>query len=324
MTSLSPVGVIASSVETAIPVGQDAFTTPGQTTWTAPAGVTEMSIVLIGGGGGGASSTASSNGQSGGGGAGGGLSWFSGVSVSPGTTYYITVGAKGLNGSGAGNDDHTSGGDSYFRTGSHSGTILARAGGGGKGTYGATGVGDNVPSNYNAFVVGGTDYSGTYTSTGTSRGGGTGGIGGGGRNGNTSGGGGGAGGYSNPGGQGNTGTMYNHQNGSGGGGGGGAGANSVTSELDWGGGGTQILGEGANGNNAPDTNYAVNASQGQGYVGSIGGPGGGTAVQSRDYGGGGTGSEDDSPSPGGDGGNGAVRIIYGEGRAFPSTNTEDQ
>ena len=38
------------------------------------------------------------------------------------------------------------------------------------------------------------------------------------------GGGGGAGGYSNPGGQGNTGTMYNHQNGSGGGGGGGGAA----------------------------------------------------------------------------------------------------
>ena len=54
MTSLSPVGIMASfAIETNV-VGQDAFTTPGQTTWTAPAGVTSISMVLIGGGGGGA------------------------------------------------------------------------------------------------------------------------------------------------------------------------------------------------------------------------------------------------------------------------------
>ena len=38
--------------ETSPPIGQVAYTTPGTYSWTAPAGVTSVSVVAIGGGGG--------------------------------------------------------------------------------------------------------------------------------------------------------------------------------------------------------------------------------------------------------------------------------
>ena len=62
--------------------GQAQFTNGGQYTWPIPAGVSEVSVVLIGGGGGGASSTQSSNGISGGGGGGGALRWRNAINVS--------------------------------------------------------------------------------------------------------------------------------------------------------------------------------------------------------------------------------------------------
>ena len=50
-------------------VGQQSFTEPGSTTWTAPAGVETVSVVTVGGGG-----EAKNSGYYGGGGGGGGLS----------------------------------------------------------------------------------------------------------------------------------------------------------------------------------------------------------------------------------------------------------
>lgn len=284
--------------------GQTEFTSFGNYTWTAPAGVTSVCVVAIGGGGAGAASTLASNGVSGGGGGGGGLHWRNNISVTPGTTYYVTVGAGGVNSTGAGSNTHTSGGDSYFRSGSFTGTILVRAGGGARGSYNS------------AFttVQGGLTYYLTYGG-----GGGQGGLGGGGSNGNSAGGGGGAGGYSGQGGQGNNGTTYNQSDGAGGGGGGGSGANGYTAVVNWGGGGTNIYGQGINGVKA-GTNFAQSAAAGQGYQGS---PVGG-AIRSGSYGGGGSGAEDDSPSAGAVGIGGAVRIIWGTGRAFPSTLTADQ
>jgi hypothetical protein len=279
--------------------GQQNFTSTGQSTFTVPTGVTSVNFLLIGGGGGGSASTLSSNGVSGGGGGGGALSWRNGYTVTPGQTLYITVGSGGSGGSSSSNNNATAGGDSYVRIGSHSGTIVGRAGGGAKGLYNAT----------TGFASGGVNYSSTYGGGGSVSGGGNGGKGGCGSNGNTGGGGGGAGGYSGQGGQGSQGTAYNETGGWGGGGGGGTGANSLTSAVTFGGGGVGILGEGTSGG-AGHTTYNKQGSPGSGGT-------------NQTYGGGGAGAEDDSPSSGGNGAQGAVRIIWGSNRSYPSTNTGD-
>ena len=291
--------------------GQALFTNGGQYTWTVPAGVSEVSAVLIGGGGGGATSTLSSNGISGGGGGGGALSWRNAIVVGGGQSLYITVGSGGNGGTAAGSDNGTDGGDTYIRTGSHSGTILARAGGGGKGKYNDATVSNN----------GGTDYSGTYGGGGSISGGGDGGRGGRGEDGHAGGGGGGAGGYSGAGGVGNNGseTATSVDAPSGGGGGGSQSQNSFTDPVIIGGGGTDLLGQGDSGTGSTgDATDAVG-----GYQGSTGGPssGLGNSVRTKNYGGGGSGAEDDSGNAAADGADGAVRIIWGAGRAFPSTNT---
>ena len=112
--------------------GQQAYTTPGTYSWVCPAGVTSVSVVCIGAGG-------ERIGSGGYGGGGGGLAYGNNISVTPGASYTVVVGAHGGNGS-------------YFST---AGTL---AGGGGK--------------NCNFSGTGG-------TSTGSARtGGGTGGAGG--------------------------------------------------------------------------------------------------------------------------------------------------
>lgn len=60
---------------------------PGTYTWTAPAGVTSVKALVIAGGGAG--------GNNGGGGGAGGMIYNSAVSVTPGNTYTVTVGAGG-------------------------------------------------------------------------------------------------------------------------------------------------------------------------------------------------------------------------------------
>ena len=297
--------------------GQAQFTNGGQYVWPIPAGVSEVSVVLIGGGGGGASSTQSSNGISGGGGGGGALSWRNAIDVSGQSSLYITVGSGGNGATQSGIDNGQDGGDTYIRTGSHSGTILARAGGGGKGRYND---GVTTPNN------GGTNYSGTYGGGGSTSGGGDGGRGGRGQDGHAGGGGGGAGGYSGAGGVGNNGNTNTTVDApSGGGGGGSQSQNTLVTPVIIGGGGTDLVGEGTSGQGTggdADGDAAVG-----GYQGSTGGPssGQGNTVRTKSHGGGGSGAEDDSGSAGADGGDGAVRIIWGQvsgqNRAFPSTNT---
>jgi len=98
-------------------------------------------------------------------------------------------------------------------------------------------------------------------------------------------------------------------NGSGGGGGGGGGGGWVGFNNGGAlGGGVGILGQGSNG-----------AGGAGGYTGANPGSGGyGSATNPYDAYGNGAGSSTATPA-----GNGAVRIIWGNGRAFPSTNTQD-
>lgn len=350
--SASARGFGFASIDT---LGEQAFTSPGTYSFVVPAGVTSISAVTVGGGGGGAMTvryTTNTNPSSlitavpignpcyaGGGGA---LAYANAISVTPGETLTVVVGAAGFanllslaGGTGLGTD----GGDSYVR---RSSTDLVRAGGGkgsALGTGGAVvvgsgaagGAGGNVAwdSNYATFVIGGAGGgSGGYT-----------GAGGAGANGSSSG---------------NTGG--NGVGGGAGGGGGGANPNLTTSggifysiyQGGAGGGGVGIYGQGSNGaGGAGGTGGSFTSSVGiNGPTGGGGGSGGDTG-ESADSGvgiaagrgalyggGGGSGGSRYTDQGGGvqyyvsaigsDAKAGAVRIVWSTDptftRAFPSTN----
>tara|TARA_R110001606_G_scaffold25901_4_gene83951 strand:- start:6783 stop:7781 length:999 start_codon:yes stop_codon:yes gene_type:complete len=286
--NLSPVGeVIFSTVQT-------------DYNWTVPDNVGgTVSIICVGAGGGGAASTSSNNGNAGGGGGGGGLHWINAISVTAGETLLVTIGGGGSAGTAAGQNNATDGGLSNVKRSTQS---LAQATGGDAGVY------NNVTSADRGF--------GGVPATGLGGGGGSGGPGRGGSSGNGGSGGGGAGGYSGAGGRGGYWNIV-PQAGLGGGGGGGGAVNGFTGQITTGGGGVQIFGEGANGAQASSNNTSSQTST-RGFQGSPSG----TSTNTGVYGGGGTGSEDDSGNRAGPGSNGVVRIIWGGGRSFPSTNTD--
>jgi hypothetical protein len=142
-------------------------TTPGTTTWTAPSGVTSISLSMTGGGGGGGGVN---------GGAGGLVSGT--LAVTPGVTYTLVVaggggsssvrtGGIGGGGSGGSGGGAGGGGGSYFSNGA---TLLAAAGGGG----GAQAGYSSVPGAGGGLTGGSGQYSG---SGGTQSAGGAGGDG---------------------------------------------------------------------------------------------------------------------------------------------------
>lgn len=248
----SPASAASNSV-TPVTQGQQAYTTAGTYSWVAPAGVTSVSVVAVGGGGG--SYNGSPNYNTGGG---GGLGYKNNITVVPGNSYSVVVGAAG------GFISNVTGGDSYFIN-----TSTVKGGGGTVRT------------------------GGTYTGDG----GGNGGIGGGTGIYNESGGGGGAGGYSGNGGAGgqnaSDSTGYAGSSGSGGGGGGGGSTSNGDGKP---GGGVGILGQGASGAggaaNAGTGNGGGGGSGGQagqttGYFSNQGGGayGGGGGRQSPGAGG---------------------------------------
>ena len=290
------------------PNGQQAYTTPGTYSWTAPAGVTSVSVVAVGGGASGALNN-STSGNTAIAGGGGGLGWKNNITVVPGQTYTVVVGAAGSKHYGASSYTGTvygnRGEDSYFIN-----TTTVKGGGAG---VGAT-----------------AEVGGTYVGDG----GGNGGNGRGGWQQNI-GAGGGAGGYSGNGGNGTSySSQYSDSNGSGGGGGGGGGVVDSSTSSGYGGGGVGILGQGASGTmgswvslSPPYTMY------GSGGGGGSGGSAAGAWARSDSnpgssggsYGGGGGAWQNIYSSNGfnGAGAGGAVRIIWGTNRAFPSTGTTD-
>lgn len=74
--------------------GQQEFTSPGTYTWVCPQDVTAVSVLCIGGGGGG--DAGSDLVGVGGGGGGGGLAYRNNITVIPGQSYTIVVGAGGV------------------------------------------------------------------------------------------------------------------------------------------------------------------------------------------------------------------------------------
>lgn len=284
----------SSNSVTLLATSQQAYTTAGTYSWVVPAGVTSISAIVVGGGGAGGGVGSGSYSFSAGNGAGGGaLSYTNNISVTPGETLTVTVGAGGVGSVGLAG---TAGGNSSLN---RSATVILRAVGGSGGLPAdntATAAGGAAASG-----VGSTRYSG---GSGSARdiatvrpgaGGGAAGYGGNGGNGVTS---------------------ANGQNGNGGGGGGA----STSQNESGGGGGVGLLGQGANGVGGTYIASGLTNSFGGGGSGGANGtranPGVGGA-----YGGGGGGGFQLNSS-GGTGGVGAVRIIWpGTTRSFPSTNT---
>ena len=272
--------------------GQAEYTSSGSYSWTCPSNVTSVSVVCVGGGAGGPGSTWD-NDESGGGG--GGLGYKNNISVTAGQSYTVVVGSGGVG--------PQNGGDSYFIN-----TTTVKGGGGSYGYQGAAAPG------------------GTYVGDG----GGNGGDGGVSGSPGYGGGGGGAGGYSGNGGDGANGIESGQPvvNGTGGNGSGGGGGGGSSHHGGSGGGGVGIYGEGPSGSG--DLSVTTDTTYG-GRGGSGGSPGGNgdanvspyTGGDGGAYGGGGGGSADGS-RPNSTGGGGAVRIIWGSGRSFPTTLTSNQ
>jgi hypothetical protein len=264
-----------------LPFGEAEYTTPGTYSWTAPAGVTSVSVVAVGGGGGGFSG----GGSGGAGGGGGGLGWKNNIPVVPGQTYTVVVGNGGAR---VTQSSGPPGENSYFIN------LSTVVGFGGTTAFGRLDAG----------------VGGTFVGDGGGNGG----------NGGTSttasaGGGGGAGGYSGNGGNGGS-TTGAGGDGSGGGGGGGSGAGS--SDAAGAGGGVGLLGQGANGSGGGASSDNGNPGTG-GSGGANGSVSPGTSTRPSTgglYGGGGGGAE--STSEHGPGGSGAVRIIWGTGISYPT------
>ena len=293
-TSVPVAGIITNFTATGATattpvVGQVAYTTTGTYSWTAPAGVTSVSVVAVGGGGGGGYTWSS------GGGGGGGLGWKNNISVTPGQTYTVVVGTGGPPSPNATNAA-AAGGTSYFIS-----TATVAGYGGGQGGPNSTSFGGG--------------YGGGYLGDAGGRGGnaafqGSWNIGGGG-----------AGGYSGNGadnGGGNL-TAYNAPVGSG------AGAASGYYSSTYGvpaGGGVGIFGRGADGVGSSSYFGGGGGSGGEaGRGGEASGQSGPSIINGGAFGGGGGGSG--TSYGGGWGGRGAVRIIWGSGRSFPVTQTAD-
>lgn len=148
------------------------FTSAGLNTWQAPAGVTEITVSAIAGGGGGGGR--SYWGWGGAGGGGGGAFASANISIVPGNTYNLVVGAAGSGGA-AGNNDGDTGGDSYFDDGS---VILAKGGlGGDGGAGGAGGTGGSAASSVGDITRSGGDGAAGISTRSHYSGGGGGGAG---------------------------------------------------------------------------------------------------------------------------------------------------
>lgn len=130
-------------------------------TWTVPAGVTEIDVLVVGGGGGGGGAFISSTGpiRSPGGGGGGGGVTIKTLTVTPGQVFNYTIGAGGTAGSasvpGTPGAAATAGGQSAVTSGAGVINITAPGGGaGGNGdASGAGGGGASALSNYAASPV---------------------------------------------------------------------------------------------------------------------------------------------------------------------------
>jgi len=290
----------SGSITTQSVRGCAVYSTAGSYTWVAPAGVTSVSVVVVGSGFGGSDSSSGScvcQGlcftYGGNGGAGGGLAYKNNFSVTPGSFYTVYVGTPSGGQTGTGqsyfyNSSTVRGGGGCYLVG---GYLWAGDGGGygGRGREGGYMVGGWGNGGGGGGGAGG--YNSGYSTT----------IGRGGR---------GAGGYSPscP-----TAGCAGSNGGAGGGGGGARGASGGNGNQGASGGGVGVYGQGSSGCGGAGCSAGVPGSGGSygnsSVGGAYGGGGGGSA---------GNGSNLNSGHAGG--GSGVVRIVWpGNTRTFPST-----
>lgn len=148
------------------PPGSCSYTTAGTFTWVAPAGVTSVSLVAVGAGGGGRNPCSGQQYW-----AGGGLGYKNNVTVTPGCSYSVVVGAGGVN---------SAGGDSYGIASSFSANGGGNAGGSFVGDGGGNGGGRGSDGAGGAGGYSGTGGAGGCSGVGNAGAGGGGGGGGGG------------------------------------------------------------------------------------------------------------------------------------------------
>ena len=323
--------VMAAAGQRRARAGEAIFTTTGDTTFVVPAGVYSISAVAVGGGASGhpaySAALNSNSGDGGDGGQGGSLSYFTSISVTPGEVLDITVGAGGayyapttstaFNNPGGHSIISRSGTNLLFARGGDNssgnivvGTYNGRGGSGGQEgtavTYGHSGGGGGGGAGgYGTIAAVNTTTAQEYTSGGSGGNAGTGGFAGSGV------------------------TAHGA-----GGGGGGGGASYIANNLaghQWSagryGGGVGIFGRGTSGAGGENGTNTHNDTQG-----TVGGDGSGF-----NYGRGGAGgvfkgyfvpSDGEVSyayaSGGGAGNNGAIRIIWGSGRAYPETDTAQE
>jgi len=155
-----------------------AFPYNSSTTWTCPANVTAVQVECWGAGGAGGSGSKPVSGNAfGGGGAGGSYAKKNSVTVVPGTSYTISIGAGGVSALSPGLTT-VPGGDSWFGSGSVA-SCLAKGGAGGQsvissgsGIVGSGGVGSSAGSVGDLFFAGGNGLVGQGSPTNTGGGGG--------------------------------------------------------------------------------------------------------------------------------------------------------
>ena len=217
------------------------------------------------------------------GGGGGGLGYKNNITVVPGTAYTVVVGSGGA--------VLAAGGQSYFNSAA---TVAGNGGSAGVNGTAAGGAGGTFVGDGGANGGQGGDSSINDATNSTPE----------------AGAGGGAGGYSAAGGRG-AGAQAAATTGTASTGGGGGGGGSPDSGAAGGGGGVGIFGAGSNGTGGTS---GVRGGGGSGGGGFISTPIGGL------YGGGGAGADGTTS---GAGANGAVRIIWGANRSFPSTNVTE-
>ena len=157
---MTGIAQVVAAANTGVEPGQQAYTTAGTYSWTAPYGVTSVCVVCVGGGGGIGGLTQDYAGG------GGGLGWKNNIAVIPGNTYTVVVGANEQN--------------SYFINTSTvaglAGTYLT--GGGYVGDGGGNG-GSSLPTSY-PYTYGGAGAGGYSGNGGDQESSGSGGGGGGG------------------------------------------------------------------------------------------------------------------------------------------------
>lgn len=279
-----------------VPTGQQSFITTGTYSFTVPENVTTLSAITIGGGQG------ATNVAGGRGGVGGDTRWAYGIEVTPGETLTIEVGAGGLM---SGDPETRNGKNSAIRRGTE---VLLRASGGGRRE--STDI--NLTTEEGRFV---------FPDNGFVVGGGNGGVVANALEGNGPSGGGGAGGYLGAGGRGGdrvTGAGNGAEPLGRSGGGAGGGAYYYTSTNDshhaTAGGGVGLLGLGRTGEAGVRNDPMSGGEAGSGGTD-------GSWTQAGLYGGGAKGRSTNNSFGAVNGGNGAVRLIWGVGRRYPNVRT---